>query len=46
MLIRNCLVICSLLVCLAQIDCVLNPKVVCYYESWCKSYNYIVEEVI
>jgi chitinase len=28
------LILGSILICFGQIDCVLNPKVVCYYENW------------
>lgn len=31
---KNLLILGSLLVCFNQINCVLNPKVLCYYENW------------
>ncbi|CAG2104065.1 unnamed protein product, partial [Medioppia subpectinata] len=31
---RQAFILCSILVCFGQINCVLNPKVICYYEDW------------
>ncbi|XP_054155843.1 chitinase-like mite allergen Der f 18.0101 [Oppia nitens] len=33
-MLKSCLILCSILYCFGQINAVLDPKVVCYYDNW------------